>query len=93
MLETSPQKTDRIDLRLTKRDKAFLQEASRLSSKTITDFLLEHGLKAAEQVLIDKRVFTLSDVQWKHFQEALDRPLHSKPHLENLLATPSVFEK
>lgn len=93
MQGVSNYKSDRIDIKTTKRNKMFLKRAAETSHKTITEFLLEHGLRAAEQVLADKRIFILNDEQWTLFNEALDRPVQSKPNLKKLLSEPSVFEK
>lgn len=93
MKEIVNQKVARIDIRTSQNAKAFLQEAAAINHKSITEFLLEHGLKAAEHVLADKRIFMLNDKQWKLFSEALDRPIQEKPNLKELLSKPSVFEK
>ena len=39
-----------------------------------------------EEVLIDQHMFRLDDSQWQAFQDVLDRPVRSKPHLAKLLA-------
>ena len=35
--------------------------------------------------------FVLNEVQWQAFQEALDRPVQTKPHLKKLLREPGVL--
>lgn len=39
-----------------------------------------------EEVRVDQHMFRLDDSQWQAFQEVLDRPVQSKPHLAKLLA-------
>jgi hypothetical protein len=85
-------KSERIEVRTTPTTKALLQRAAATSHKNVTDFLLEAGITAAEEALIDRRLFKLSEQQWLAFQEALDRPVVAKPRLVRLLSEKSVIE-
>lgn len=85
-------KSERIEVRTTPRLKALLQRASASSHKNVTEFLLEAGIKAAEDALANRRMFRLDDRQWKAFQEILDRPVMDKPRLTRLLSKKSVLE-
>lgn len=84
-------KTERIDVRASGSVKQMLQEAARASHKTVSEFLLDAGVTAAAQALADRRRFALDEAQWKAFQEALDRPVQSKPRLKKLLCEPGVL--
>lgn len=84
-------KTERIDIRTNPSAKAVLQQAAIYSNKTVSEFLLETGLQAAQDALTNRKVFSLSDEQWNAFQQALDAPPTDKPALKELLTTPSVF--
>lgn len=48
--------------------------------------LLDAGVMAAEQVLADRRQFTLDEARWQAFQEALDRPVQTRLRLKKLLS-------
>ena len=85
-------KSERIDVRTTPVVKAFLQRAAATSHKSVTEFLLEAGIHAAEETLADRRLFRLDDEQWKAFSNALDRPVVAKPRLARLLSEKSVLE-
>jgi uncharacterized protein (DUF1778 family) len=84
-------KSERIDVRASTPVKQLLQEAARACHKNVSEFLLDAGVTAAAQTLADRRQFTLSDAQWEAFQEALDRPVQSKPRLKKLLREPGVL--
>ena len=86
------QKSERIEVRTTPSIKALLQRAASFSHKNVTEFLLEAGIKAAEEALLDRRVFRLNDEQWQAFQDMLDRPVTHKPALAKLLSEKSVLE-
>jgi len=41
--------------------------------------------------LADRCQFVLDETQWQAFQEALDRPVQTKPRLEQLLREPGAL--
>ncbi len=85
-------KSERIEVRTTPSMKALLQRAATSSHKNVTEFLLEAGITAAEEALVDRRLFRLDDAQWQAFQDVLDRPVVKKPGLARLMNTKSVPE-
>lgn len=85
-------KSERIEVRTTPSTKALLQRAATSSHKNVTEFLLEAGVNAAKEALVDRRMFSLDDVQWQTFLDALDRPVVTRPRLARLLAEKSVLE-
>jgi uncharacterized protein (DUF1778 family) len=46
---------------------------------------------AAVQALAGRRSFVLNEAQWWALQEALDRPVRSKPRLMRLLREPGAL--
>jgi uncharacterized protein (DUF1778 family) len=85
-------KTERIDVRTTVAAKQLLQQAAATSHKSVSEFLLENGLQAAQTTLADRRLFLLDDDRWEEFQAILDRPVQSKPQLKKLLSEPGIFD-
>jgi uncharacterized protein (DUF1778 family) len=88
---TNLSKTERIDVRASGQVKVLLQEAAAACHKSVSEFLLDAGVTAAEQALADRRQFVLGEAQWQAFQEALDRPVQSKPRLKKLLREPGAL--
>lgn len=86
-------KSERLGLRVSPRQRALLAEASRVQGTTVSDFVLSHSTRAAEDVLADRRVFMLPEGRWQAFVEALDRPDRELPHLEKLLEAPTVLDE
>lgn len=86
MSTLSMAKSERIDVRASSSVKKLLQEAARASHKNVSEFLLDAGITAANQALADRRHFILDDEKWTTFQQALDRPVQSKPRLKKLLS-------
>ena len=58
-------KSERIEVRTTSTLKALLQRAAASSHKNVTEFLLEAGINAAKDALVDRRIFRLDDRQWQ----------------------------
>lgn len=86
------QKTERIDVRANLPVKQLLQNAARTCHKSVSEFLLDAGILAANQTLADRNRFELNDEQWQTFQQALDRPVKIQPRLKSLLAEPGVLD-
>jgi len=86
-------KSERVDLRMTPAAKRTLQQASAAASKTLTEFLLDSGLRAASETLADRRAFLLNAAQWRAFQAALDAPPPENPRLSALLARRPAWER
>jgi uncharacterized protein (DUF1778 family) len=91
MPAASLSKSERIDVRATLPVKQLLQEAARAAHKNVSEFLLDAGILAANQMLADRRRFELSTEQWDAFQSALDQPVTAKPKLKKLLGEPGLL--
>jgi uncharacterized protein (DUF1778 family) len=85
-------RSEKLDLRLTTRDKRILQEAAATERRSVTEFVLHSALIRAEDVLSEQRSIRLNAEQWRAFIEALDAPPQRHARLERLLKEPSVFD-
>jgi len=92
MRAASLSKSERIDVRATPPVKQLLQEAARAAHKNVSEFLLDAGILAANQMLADRRRFELSAEQWEAFQSALDQPVTARPKLKKLLGEPGLLD-
>jgi uncharacterized protein (DUF1778 family) len=79
-------RSERVDLCMTPTTKRTLQRAAALSSKTLTEFLLDTALNAALDTLADRRVFQLDEKRWAKFMRELATPAKKNPRLRKLLA-------
>lgn len=86
-------RTEKLDLRLTKSAKDTLQAAAAAAHKSVSEFVLETSLREAEEQLADRRIFTLDTESWNEFVAALDAPPRRNPRLERLFREPSVFDR
>jgi uncharacterized protein (DUF1778 family) len=85
-------RTDRLEIRLTPKEKSILKRAALVEHKTVSAFIRDKGLSAAAETLADRPAFSLSAKQYHAFVAALDAPRKFRPRLEKLLRTPGVLE-
>lgn len=86
------QKASRFSIRASATQKKVIAEAARIKDTTISDFVLEQSLTAAQQVIADQVQFRLPKKQWKEFCEALDAPPKTIPALRKLLTRPGLLD-
>lgn len=84
-------KTELIDVRASRPVKQLLQEAAQVCRMNVSEFLLDAGVTAAKQAIAGRQRFMLDEAQWQAFQQALDRPVQTKPKLKALLSTPGTL--
>ncbi len=89
---SASQKASRFSIRASAIQKRVIAEAARIKETTISDFVLEQSLTAAQHVIADQVQFTLPKKQWKEFCEALDAQPKPIPALRRLLTKPGLFD-
>jgi uncharacterized protein (DUF1778 family) len=86
-------RTEKLDLRLSRKAKATLRAAASASNRSVSDFVLESALARAEEALADRRTFTLPPAKWREFLAALDAPPRPLLRLKRLLEEPGFFDR
>lgn len=66
--------TERFEMRLRAEVIRHLREAAELEQVPLSQFLLEAGLSKADEVLADRRSWTVSSVVFDELVSALDAP-------------------
>ncbi len=74
----------RLGLRTTPQQEAVLRRAAEVSNKSMTEFILDSACKAAEQTLLDQRLFLVTSSQSQALLSLLDRPARDNPGLNDL---------
>ncbi|MCG5515136.1 MULTISPECIES: DUF1778 domain-containing protein, partial [unclassified Ectothiorhodospira] len=83
---TKTTRSSRLGLRATPEQEAVLRRAADVVHKSLTDFILDAAYQAAEQTLLDQRLFLVSGDQYQDLLEMLDRPESVNPGLDNLFS-------
>lgn len=89
---SSTLKATKVQLRLRPDQKSVLARAAQLRQTTLSNFMLEHAYKAAQEVLADQVDIVMSPAEWRAFCKALDAPPRSIPALKKLLTDTDIFD-
>ena len=90
MIDAKKNQEARFSIRATAKQKELIARAALRSNKTISEFVLENILEAAEALELDNADFVVSRKKYKAFLAALDEPPTSIPALRRLFSEPGV---
>jgi len=82
-----------INLRADKQQRALIDRAAQVLGKNRSDFMLEVACRAADTVLLDRRLFLVDEKAYQRFTAALDRPPAQNPKLRRLLTSNAPWEQ
>jgi uncharacterized protein (DUF1778 family) len=74
-----PSKAERIEIRVTPHEKALLMAAAQSRQTSLSDFLLDHGIAAAEREITTPRIFYASEAGWAAVEKLLDEDEGTPP--------------
>ncbi len=89
---TSATRSARLGLRATPEQEAVLRRAADVAHKSLTDFILDSACQAAEQTLLDQRLFMVSGNQYQALMDLLERPAQDNDGLRDLFARPAPWD-
>ena len=84
-------RTARMGLRATPAQEAMLRRAAEATRKSLTDFVLDSACQAAEQTLLDQRLFLVSGRRYDALLTLLDESPPNEEGLRNLFAKPAPW--
>lgn len=82
----------RLGLRATPEQEAVLRRAAEVSHKSLTDFILDSACLAAEQTLLDQRLFMVSGGQYQALMDLMDRPEQPNAGLTDLFSRKAPWD-
>lgn len=81
-----------INMRADAKRRDLIDAAAEILSVDRTSFILEAACKRAEEVILDRKLFLLSDEAFDRFEQALSaNPLGSNECVKKLLARPKPW--
>lgn len=89
---SSSARTARLGLRATPEQEAVLRRAAEVAHKSLTEFILDSACLAAEQTLLDQRLFMVSGSQYQALMDLLESPEQSNDGLADLFARKAPWE-
>ena len=82
----STARSARLGLRATHEQEAVLRRAAEVAHKSLTDFILDSACLAAEQTLLDQRLFMVSGSQYQALMDLLEQPEQANDGLRDLFS-------
>ena len=89
---TTATRSSRLGLRATQQQETVLRRAAEVAHKSMTDFILDSACQAAEQTLLDQRLFLVSGSQSQALLEMLDRPAQDNSGLQELFSRSAPWD-
>ena len=86
-------KTARLGLRATPEQERLLRRAAEVSRKSLTEFILDSAFRAAEETLLDQRLFLVEGVRYQRLLEILNQPPAENSGLRDLFAKKAPWDK
>ncbi len=84
-------KSSRLGLRATPEQEAVLRRAAETCHKSLTEFIMDSACQAAEQTLLNRRMFMVSSERYEEFLGLLDRTAEDNAGLRELYAKPAPW--
>jgi uncharacterized protein (DUF1778 family) len=85
-------RTEKLDVRLSPDAKRKLRAAADIREKSVSEFVLDSALTAADEALLDRRRIVLGPEEWERFLSALDEPPKPNERLERFFGKPNPFK-
>ena len=91
--DSKSSRTARLGFRVTSHQEALIRKAAEVTGKNVTQFVLSSACEAAENALIDQRIFFTDDKKYSAFLNALEKPAEVIPKLQKLMGSTAPWEK
>lgn len=92
MITTKETRATRFSIRATAKQKELISRAAARRSQSISEFVLENSIAAAEGLELDNAHFILSPEKYRRFVAALDEPPRPNAALRKLFSEPSLID-
>lgn len=82
-----------ISMRVSRKTLSLIDDAAAVDGKSRTEFVLDSARRHAVDILVDRRLFLLDEVQHAAFVQALDNPPAAGPKLKALMRRTPAWER
>jgi uncharacterized protein (DUF1778 family) len=91
--EKHPDASVALNLRVKPATRNLIDRAAEVLGKTRTDFMLEASERRAEEVLLDRAVFTVTSEVYADYLARLDAPPQPNPKLSRTINTNAPWDE
>lgn len=92
VLKTNLKKDVPINLKAKPEQRALIDRAAQLLSKTRSEFILDVMCREAENVLLDQRLFIVSDEKYDNFVKMLEASLTETHDYQRLMSNKRAWK-
>jgi uncharacterized protein (DUF1778 family) len=89
---TQARKRQSLNLRIKPKERGLIDCAAKSLGKNRTDFMLDAARRAAEEILLDRTIFTVSAKAYAEFLARLDAPPKRNERLRRTMRTSATWE-
>lgn len=89
----SPDASVPLNMRIKPATRNLIDRAAELLGKTRTDFMLEASERRAEEVLLDRTIFTVSSGTYAEYLALLDAPPQPNERLARTMSTKAPWDE
>ncbi|WLR95638.1 type II toxin-antitoxin system TacA family antitoxin [Shinella zoogloeoides] len=82
-----------LNIRIKPATRNLIDRAAELLGKTRTDFMLEASERRAEEVLLDRTIFTVSPDVYAEYLARLDAPAQPNERLKRMMTTKAPWDE
>jgi uncharacterized protein (DUF1778 family) len=79
-------KSERLGVRATPQQQVLLRRAAQTARKSVTEFILDSACRAAEETLLDQRLFIVDPEAGEQLLDLMDQPPAPNEGLSNLMS-------
>lgn len=90
---SSTTRSVRLEVRATPAQEAILRRAASMAHKSLADFILDSACQAAEQTLLNQRLFMVSGSQYQSLMDMLEEPEQGNEGLRDLFSRGAAWIK
>jgi len=82
-----------INMRIRPAQRELISRAAELRHKSVSEFMIDAATEAAEDALLNQRIFLVDDDRYKQILRLMDSPVSDNPALQKMLKTPAPWEQ
>ena len=86
-------KVKTLNLRVTEEQKSAFEQAALIKQTKVSNFILNNAYEAAQEVIREQYIMSVSEDQWTAICHSLDNPPKSNQALRKFLRSNSVFDR
>ena len=85
-------KSERLSFRASPAQRKLLERAALANNKSLTEYVLEVACEAAENDVLDQRIFFVDEKAFSKFEKALNAPAKVSKEMRDLLSRSAPWE-